>query len=257
MDAGFTLCLLCPWSWGHGASVWAHRVIPESYWNGIALAWNCISGCEGWRMLKVSKHYSNCQHPGPWPLYCPNFNSNWLIGLCNSDPTLVIQNQILNCQGYITKFSLNQDYTYASNFSIYGWRQCMPVRGTLWNHLWDGPKEHQNLPRICNITKHSHQYKQILIGASQIDATMSELLAPQFPSWVIDCLGELPFSGIAPSACDNIWDDNTLAHDYRRTQPHPNAASATFHCSRDDTTIDKVADDGKCSQGLVAEHLFI
>lgn len=84
---------------------------------------------------------------------------------------------------------------------------------------------------------------------------MLELLAPQFPSQVIDCLGELPFSGMAPSACDNIRDDNTLAPDYHRTQPHPNAASATFYCSRDDTTIVKVADDGKYSQDLVAEHL--
>ena len=57
-----------------------------------------------------------------WPLQCPNFNPNWLLGLSNSDSSLAIQGQTLNCWAHVTKFSLNEGYTCASNL-YYLWME--------------------------------------------------------------------------------------------------------------------------------------
>lgn len=106
-------------------------------------------------MAQTFKSHPSCpnshRYPDLWVLTITlsNFNLICLIGLCNSDPSLVIQGQTLHGQEHRTKFVLNLGYTRASSF-YYLWTETSSALEEITTQLLANctPEDPQNLLKI-------------------------------------------------------------------------------------------------------------
>lgn len=104
------------------------------------------------QMFKIHQPWPNSHwYPDLWALAITlsNYYLICLIDSCNSDPYLVIQSQILDCQEHRTKFGLNLGHICASNFN-YLWRETSSALEEITTQLLASctPEDPQNLLKI-------------------------------------------------------------------------------------------------------------